>query len=495
MDYKKPIWIDTDISLGQEHAPGFYKDIDDGLAMISLFNSRTVDIKGVSTTFGNTDTDSSFRIATELVASFGPDGLQVYHGADGPIKNPEDPDDLPVSDGSEALAAALRQERLTVLTIGSATNIGVVIKKYPELVNNIDSLVAMAGSRTSPKELFIVGPKQKKPFPAMNFEADVNAWRIILDSNVPITFVPFKCSHEIWLTKEDAKEVGRGAATGQFLEPYMERWAGQWQREWGAPGFNPFDALASGYLLVPDMFTVETLPVCIKRCHNYDEPGILEKLPSKKEYLLVSNEFEGCRRVQWCSGVNQEFKPYLIGTLKGGWNMSVEALGFSHVNIVVDDFDKAIEYYERTLGFVMACNDDGKIDFPNYTSPAFAKDAGFLDGKVDVDVCFLKHPQAGLYLELMVYRYPQGDQHVPHFKINDMGGPRHVALEVTDLAKVFEHLKAQPDVKLINPSPDYGPPLPLNSEGIAFFYWQDPYGVIWEMETGRPVGLEEEITG
>jgi len=90
MKYQKPIWIDTDISLGQEHAPGFYKDIDDGLAMISLFNSRKVAIRGVSSTFGNTDTDSSFRIATELLNRFGPDGLEVLHGADGPIRATHD---------------------------------------------------------------------------------------------------------------------------------------------------------------------------------------------------------------------------------------------------------------------------------------------------------------------------------------------------------------------------------------------------------------------
>jgi len=426
------------------------------------------------------------------VNRFGPDGLEVFHGADGPIKAS---DALPTSDGSRALAAALRKERLTILTIGSATNIGVVIKKYPELVNQIVELVAMAGARTSPSELFIVGPKQKKPFPAMNFEADVEAWRIILASNVPITFVPFKCSHEIWLTTDDAKEVGKGAETGRFLEPFMARWAKQWLREWGAPGFNPFDALASGYLLVPDMFEVETLPVCIKKCHNQDETRIIEKLPLHKDYLLLSNEFDGCRRVQWCSGVNQEFKPYLISLLQGGWDMAAEALALSHVNIVVDDLDRATEYYGRTLGFVIACNKGGPINFPHYTSSAFAKDAGFLDGKVDVDIRFLRHPQAGLYLELMVYHLPEGRQNIQEFNITDMGGPRHIAIEVTDLAKVFDHLKQQADVQLINLSPDYGPPLPLGSSGVSFFYWRDPYGVIWEMETGRPIGYGAEITG
>ena len=492
MNYRRAVWIDTDVSLGQEHAPGIYKDIDDGLAMIALFNSKTVAIKGVSSTFGNTDTDSSYRIATDLVSRFGPDDLQVFHGADGPIKNP---DQLPSSDGADALAKALRKGRMRILSLGSATNIAIVIRKYPELVNQIEELVAMAGARTSPEELFIAGPKQIKPFKALNFEADVEAWRIILASNIPITFVPYRCSHQIWMTDKEAEEVGKGGKSGQFLQPYMERWAHQWQHQWGATGFNPFDALAAGYLLAPDMFTVEMLPVNIKRCHNHDEPHFLDKLPLKKDYLLVSNEFVGCRRVQWCSEVNQEFKPYLVSLLKGGWNMAVEALALSHVNIVVDGLDKATEFYNRTMGFVIASNKDGLIDFPHYKSSAFAKDAGFLDGEVDVDVRFLKHPQAGIFLELMVYHYPRGSKEIHSYGVNDMGGPRHIAIEVTDIAKVFEHLRSQPDVEMINPSDQYGPPLPLGNADVSFFYWRDPYWVIWEMETGRPIGYGAEITG
>lgn len=52
---------------------------------------------------------------------------------------------------------------------------------------------------------------------------------------------------------------------------------------------------------------------------------------------------------------------------------------------------------------------------------------------VSLDVRFLKHPEAGLYLELFTYRQPVGDQTIHR-------------------------------------------------------YWIDPWGVQWEMEQGRPVG-------
>ena len=169
--------------------------------------------------------------------------------------------------------------------------------------------------------------------------------------------------------------------------------------------------------------------------------------------------------------------------------------GISHLNIVVEDIEYATEFYRRTLGFEQAHNARGVMDYPSVTRETFARDAGFLDGKVDVHIRFLKHPTAGIYLELMTYRYPAGSGEVIYRNTNDMGGIRHVALEVSDAVRVFEYLKAQPDVRMINPSPDYGPPEELTPVTIKFFYWLDPWGVQWEMEEGRPIGDARGIVG
>ena len=47
-------------------------------------------------------------------------------------------------------------------------------------------------------------------------------------------------------------------------------------------------------------------------------------------------------------------------------------------------------------------------------------------------VRFLIHPNARTHLELMLYEFPKGDQEIHFHKTNDVGGIRHVALEVTD---------------------------------------------------------------
>ena len=478
------VWIDTDVSIGLEHFPGIYKDIDDALAMIALFNSPLVTVRGISSTFGNTGAKKSYKIACELAEKFGPKGLQVHLGAEEPITG----DHLPESDASWAMADALRQGPMTILSIGSATNVAVLIASHPELVDRIDGIVAMAGGRRTPGQEFFVGPRQLKPFTALNFEADVEAWRIILASNVPITFAEFELCHQVWLTEDDARSLEHVGNSGSYLAPHMRRWAREWREFYGSPGFNPFDALASGYLLAPEFFTGEELPVGIL------EPG-QEGNTRDVPCLILSDSMESKRRALYLREVNQGFKPFLMELLKGGFSMCTKLLGFSHINVVVDDIEKATEFYGRTLGFQLAYNADGAIDFQHYTGAAFARDAGFLDGHVDVDVRFLRHPQAGLCLELMRYHTPQGSREIVFRNTNDMGGPRHIALEVADIQGVFEYLRRQPDVRMINPSADYGPPDALGSTGITFFYWLDPYGVQWEMEQGRPLGFGREIAG
>lgn len=170
-------------------------------------------------------------------------------------------------------------------------------------------------------------------------------------------------------------------------------------------------------------------------------------------------------------------------------------VGISHLNVVVEDIEYATEFYGRTLGFLQAHNERGVMDYKGVTRETFARDAGFLDGEVNVDIRFLKHPTAGLYIELMKYHSPIGSHEIIYRNTNDRGGVRHVALEVSNAEKVFYYLKQQPDVKMINESSQYGPPEELTPVTIKFFYWLDPWGVQWEMEEGRPIGNLRGISG
>jgi len=211
--------------------------------------------------------------------------------------------------------------------------------------------------------------------------------------------------------------------------------------------------------------------------------------------ILILGCISGCSSGQDSAAPKDFVVDKEVGFAGGQADPGLYVVGISHLNVVVEDMEYATEYYGRTLGFVQAHNERGVMDYPGLTRETFARDAGFLDGQVNVDIRFLIHPTAGLYLELMKYHSPVGSQEVVYRNTNDLGGIRHVAMEVSDADKVFDYLKQQPDVKMINDSPEYGPPEYLDPVKIKFFYWLDPWGVQWEMEEGRPIGNLRGISG
>lgn len=180
--------------------------------------------------------------------------------------------------------------------------------------------------------------------------------------------------------------------------------------------------------------------------------------------------------------------------------------GLGHVNIVVEDIEVATEFYNRVLNAVPHQN------FPFFKNIGFSKSAGFLDNPYDVNVSirFLEIPGTPVFLELMQYHNPVGENHIRNKKVNDVGGVGHICLRVNDIDDAFAFIKKQPDVKLINVSDEYKPfkidsitpgefhffDQSKNNEAeknsvcdvigkISFFYFIDPYGIQWEFEQGH----------
>jgi methylmalonyl-CoA/ethylmalonyl-CoA epimerase len=186
---------------------------------------------------------------------------------------------------------------------------------------------------------------------------------------------------------------------------------------------------------------------------------------------------------------------------------SFDSLG--HINVVVTDLEEATRFYQELFGASV------EQTFPHFKNVGFARSAGFLEDaeSVDVSIRFLKFSfkrSEDLFLELFVFHCPPGRQEIMPRKTNDVGGPRHVCLRVTNIDEVFAHVKSITGVHLINESPEYRPyfispikpraiELPEASratdeakeaiceivKGIRFFYAIDRYGIEWEFEEGH----------
>jgi len=147
----RPVWIDTDPSA----APGGH-EVDDALALLQAFGSPELAIRGVSIVFGNADLVTASRIGRTVVKDFGPPWIHVFDGAASAADLGRE------TDATRALAAALGQERLSILTLGPATNVATVVRNHPELSARIVEIIAVAARR--PGQRFQVGPKQNLPF-------------------------------------------------------------------------------------------------------------------------------------------------------------------------------------------------------------------------------------------------------------------------------------------------------------------------------------------
>lgn len=299
---QKPVWIDTDPSV----APGGH-EVDDGIALLQAFASPELDIRGVSIVFGNTDLATAARIGREIVGRFGPRSLSVFSGASGPS-------DLGRETGaSRALEQELRRRRLAILALGPATNIATVVRNHPELAARIDEVVAVAGRRAGQR--FLASDRQKTPFRDLNFELDPEAFRVLLAAKVPMTLTPWEISSRVWLTASDVASAAKTNPGMAWLRRAAEDWLALWRQQFGADGFNPFDALAVGYLV--DREDLECRPLAASIEEGPDDTSPVEPAPAKP-LLLVHPAWGGEPAVNYCYAARESFHRDLLRRLSQG---------------------------------------------------------------------------------------------------------------------------------------------------------------------------------
>lgn len=302
----KEVWIDADLAVGmmRYHRPG-YSDVDDGYAILQLMKSPKVHINGISAVFGNTKIDDAFRLCQKMSAEFATYEIPVFKGAGEAINLT----DVKTNDGVEAMAAALKQKKMVIAAIGPATNVGLLLLKYPELKDQIIEVVLVAGRR-KPTDYFNIGTMGARA-KDLNFDLDNTAFRVMLENKVNVTLCPFEISSKVWLKSKDLDILATGGAGNKWLSEASKPWLAQWVSQ-GAEGFNPFDVLASHYIIAPNEIVFEDRNARLE-IHLDDTVKENEKAVFKS-YLLC-DEGEGAK-VKYCYDVVDNYNELLLESLK-----------------------------------------------------------------------------------------------------------------------------------------------------------------------------------
>jgi inosine-uridine nucleoside N-ribohydrolase len=296
---KLSTWIDTDPACGQ----GATNDVDDCWALMMALRSPELALRGISTTFGNTKGETALQVARQAIEHLG--GVAqtpIYEGS-----HAQGSPAWKSTQASAAIASILRQEKLTIIAQGPLTNIATVIINHPDLVKNIDRVVIVAGKQ--PGNLFHPGQQWWFHFRDFNIRKDTPAAKIVLDSGIPLILTPFELATKVTIMRSDLDKLASGDEATQWLRQVSQPWMSFWEDSLHKKGFHPFDALAVGYVTIPDLFDCEILSARIGFSLFLEPFGLGHDLE-------VAQDIKGSQ-VYYCSDVDRRFKDRLIDRLIG----------------------------------------------------------------------------------------------------------------------------------------------------------------------------------
>ncbi len=246
-----PLIIDTDVALGVHHE-GRPRDIDDGFAIAEAINSPDIDLRLITTVFGNGPLPEVLRVAREITALKG-SSVPVARGAAAAMQ-----DDDGSNDAVEHLAAELTRAPANVAAIGPLTNIGLLAKHYPRAFERIDKLLIVAG-RTAGNTFELGG---KGPVGDFNFENDPRAAQILLQAahgRVEVVMAGFELTSQVCVCEHDLQRINaRGSETARYFYDNSLAWCRHWTQTFPSDaGFHPWDSATISYLKHPDYFITE----------------------------------------------------------------------------------------------------------------------------------------------------------------------------------------------------------------------------------------------
>ena len=232
--------LDTDIGT----------DVDDALALAALMGSKEVDLIGITTVYGDVRLRSAIAmhlcslVNREIPTFAGEDktisGREVWvSGSEG--KNYENLASFTpqITSAVDFLVNAVvsQPKSIDVIAIGPLTNIARAIQTNLDFVEKVKRVWIMGGDFTQSRV-------------EHNFKCDIDAARIVLESNVPISILDLPSSQKTIIRMEEIEQIRNAPALGALLYSEIMSWIRPRNQDWTIP-HDPIAALA---LLAPEFF-------------------------------------------------------------------------------------------------------------------------------------------------------------------------------------------------------------------------------------------------
>jgi purine nucleosidase len=232
--------LDTDIGT----------DVDDALALAILLGSKDVDFIGITTVYGDVCLRSQIAMSLcsmvnrEIPTYMGEDktisGREVWmSGSEG--KNFKDLDSFtpqPTSAVDFLVNAVITQpDSIDVIAIGPLTNIAQAIESNQDFEKKV-------------KRVWIMGGDFTQSSVEHNFKCDIDAARIVLESDIPISILDLPSSQKTIIRMNEIEQIRGALVFGTILYSEIMSWIEPRNQDWTIP----HDPIATLAMLTPEFF-------------------------------------------------------------------------------------------------------------------------------------------------------------------------------------------------------------------------------------------------
>lgn len=229
----KCVIVDFDNTMGVPRC-----DVDDGLALLYLLgNPDAVRVEAACTAYGNSSIDVVHENTTRLFAEWSFD-VPILKGCANPLDE--------TSEASRFLAQAAADNRgaLSVLALGSLTNLKGAARIDPGFFGNLRETVLMGGVTES---LAINGRIMNE----LNLSCDPQATLEVLSSPTPVSIATSQnCLPATFSRNDFLARFGGDSWIARTCDP----WFSTMENAYGLDGFTCWDLVAAAYLAQPDLF-------------------------------------------------------------------------------------------------------------------------------------------------------------------------------------------------------------------------------------------------
>ena len=290
-----PLVIDTDPALGVSFE-GRPRDVDDAFAIVEALRAPDIDLLGITVTFGNAPLDDALKVTTALLETAAAD-IPIAAGEARTLPADGLP---PRTDAVALLHDILSRRRIRIAALGPLGNLGALLLHHPEDAANIEEVVIVGGR--SQGSAFYLG--DTGPVRDFNFENDVRAARLLLESGVPVVCAGFELSSTVAMTARHLERISAaGTPLARHLAELSRPWLDYWTRTFPADqGFHPWDSAAICWLRAPELIESEVRGWRIHPTDQVPRGGNPDESAAQVDWLETGRNLPGSGKVVFCTG-------------------------------------------------------------------------------------------------------------------------------------------------------------------------------------------------